>query len=295
MDGLLTVSSTRTISQLQEQIAPATQSKAPASSHGVDICSPENALQLLQSKPNLEDLVRCLRWFPKASRLEEGAFNLKVPSPKAAQILNTLVNDIVPHFWPVLKAESEPNHAKERRLLLGCLTSVAGIGALAVRLKNLLAAGKATKKPEQGDSKENTHNGLLRDTLEVLENILRGDKILGQLLRDILQSVEKPLQRTLVWKELVSWLASGRLLSISAEASESLEAENPDGDYGWLASGKDYTKWLGRNIKTLEPHEDQDLQEFLKLRALVLGKSLSLGYRGKAPQDKNCSLLMNFR
>ena len=275
MEGLLNVSSTRRISDRQDHLTPATRpdtTKVVEDASEVNLNAPQDVLHALQSKPSFDVLRSCLDWLH-----EPHGFNIRIPGPQATQLISVLVNEIISNFWPLLKADRQ--HARELKFLVSSLSSVAGIGALCVRLRLLLDAGKVGKISKDAKAKL---QGDLRDALEVLHLNLRGKNILRTLWQGIEEGVSKVLQRQLLIKELIQQISSGKVLSICAEALEYCELSRAEkDDRSWLGDGKIYSSWLGENARQLFKRFDTDSADNQKLVASVVTKGLSLGNAGK--------------
>ena len=233
--------------------------------------SPQDALESLRLQPDLDRLIETLRWL-SAGIQKKHRFDITEPSPKAARIIFVLINEIVPHVWPILSTESSGIHVKVRKFLIQCLRSVAGIGAVTSQIRTCLSS---SSKP-QGNAKD---ANLIRDLLQVIERILEGEATLTSLWLSLHDEELSASRKSLQWKELISLVASGRLLSICSEASKYLR----DGVQGsaaanWVADGAQYAAWLGRNIaSTIKPQDDfESKKDFAQL----LSKALSLGYTG---------------
>lgn len=243
--------------------------------HGA-IDSPGDALTALRSKPNLDSLIRVLRFLDLSTANNDG-FNIKIPGPGAAQLIFVLVSDILPDYWALL---GNPSHAKEQHLFLRCLKSISGIGAIIAHLRLCLDA-RTGKKVEEG-LETNGSPRTLRDLLNVLETLLRKDNLVSIIWNDVAVFNSKSPQRNLLWKEFVSFVGSGRILSLAAEAHQLLRQQGSEiENASWLGSGDEYSGWMGRNViymltdsKTKEPGD-------LKPLAQLLGKALSLGYSGE--------------
>jgi telomere length regulation protein len=229
--------------------------------------SPDEVLKVLQNKPSFEILRSHLKWLSKA----QDGFQIKVPSPLATQINNALVNEVLPNYWSVLKE----GHQKELNLFLKVLTSVAGLGALTTRLRGLLnpQSGSPNAKALKTEKKQNVN-----ECLEILAKTLYNKTTLRHLWKGIQENIEKPIQRRLLWKELIALLASSKLLSLIAEAL--LYLGSNDENVGWLGEGRLYTKWLGANIKEMIEKHVGSGDEAYNSGAQMLGKALLLGYNG---------------
>lgn len=203
------------------------------------IKSPEEALEALKSKPGFDLLTHVLRWLDDTATSND-KFNIKVPGPKSAQILFILAANIVPDYWVILK---DPAHAKYKKLLERCLGSISGISVLTARLRLLLG------ECETKDFDKKRSSSPIQDLLALLENLLREHNVIECLWIDTSKLIPNPSQQVLAWKEVVSLLAGGRLLSVVAEANRFLsEVSIEVGDGSWLGNGAIYSVWLGRNV-----------------------------------------------
>ena len=236
------------------------------------INSPESALEALKSKPDLDLLTRVLRWLDPSPVIDD-KFNIKIPSPKATQIIYMLVAEIVPHYYSILNGNT---HAKRRKRLLRSLRSTSGIGVIIARLSLL----QNECKSENFDKKKNSQ--AIKELLTLLESILIGDNTVHDLWIDISTLIYNVTQQDLLWKELISLLASGRLLSIAAEANQILKETSLDiNDGSWLGDGVKYSTWIGQNcIHTLKISNDNDDKHYKALSHFI-SKALKLGYTGE--------------
>lgn len=82
------------------------------------------------------------------------------------------------------------------------------------------------------------------------------------------------------WKEFSSLVASSRIPSVSAQASEAL-SQTFDDRKGWLSNGADYSRWLGRGIAELSSRRDLSKPEDFAPIATFCGRAFSIGYTGK--------------
>jgi telomere length regulation protein len=244
------------------------------------IRSPREALEALRSKPDLNLLTRVLR-FLDPSKTDTVGFNIKIPGSTAAQLNFVLVTDIVPDYWALL---ATPSHAREQHLLLRCLKSVSGIGAILARLRFCLDAGNASKTEENLDAKIIPR--ILEDLLNVLEALLHKDNLVSTIWHDIATSNSKPSQRNLLWKEFVSVVGGGRILALAAEAHQILRQQGSEIKHAsWLSSGSEYSSWLGRNVIHMLRDSKSEEPEDLKPSAQLSGKAFSIGYTGELEND----------
>lgn len=244
------------------------------------IDSKEDALKALQSKPDLDLLARVLRFLDLSTANNDG-FNMKIPGPAAAQLIFALVSDTVPDYWALLADQS---HAKDQHLLLRCLKSVAGIGAIITRLRLCLDATTGPKLDENLEKKGTLRT--IRDLLSVLETLFRKDNLFSIIWNDIVVFNSKTPQRNLLWKEFVSFIGGGRILSLAAEAHQLLRQQGSEiENASWLSSGEEYSSWIGRNVIYMLTDSKAEESGGLEPLAQILGKALSLGYSGETRSD----------
>lgn len=244
------------------------------------IDSIEDALKTLQAKPTSDDLTRVLQYLLSSTANHDG-FNIKSPGPAAAQLIHALVSDIVPHYWILL---TDSYHTKEQNLLLRCLKSVSGVGAILARLRFCLDAGIPPKAEENLERKDITRTSI--DLLNVLMSLLHKDNFVSTIWKDSDAFKINPLQRNLLWKEFISFVGGGRILSLAAEVHHFLRQQVSDiASECWIGNGNEYSRWLGRNVIYMLADLNEEKREALKSLAQLLGKSLSLGFSGELQSD----------
>ena len=281
MDELLTVSSTRRLKEDDLQSASAPQLAPTIVKNADNLDSPDDALEVLRSKPSLAEFAKCLQWLQQRTLLPND-FNVKVPGPKASQLVFALANDVLAHFWPVLRDDPDVDGIKPRNGLIACLSSIAGIGALASRLRILTRSLKDGTKRGSSIHKRPAESFHLSETLDFLQALLDGSNFVSGLLKDVENGVSKPVQRDVTWKEVISWLATGKLVEVASEASSVNSWATLDEQDGlWICDGSNYANWLGRNITASAIKMGASEQEMSKKLVLLFSKSLSLGYTGK--------------
>jgi len=280
MESLLTPIRTRNQSALGHEVELLTSNTKPRGTkqQNFSLTSVEDVLELLKSKPDRHSLGKALGWLSSsADRQEE--FNLKKPGPKATQIIYVLVNDIIPDYWTTLSGDASRSPPKEKRLLLQCLRSVAGIGAIASRLRLLIGL----LKESQGHAKvDNTNKAQpLEELLDLIENVLDGDGFISLIWNDINACISQSSQKSLQWKELLSVFASGKVLSLTSEATIILNNLNSSVKAGsWVGDGNQYATWLGRNIQHMLKALLEDDVESKNAISQLLKKAFTLGYTG---------------
>lgn len=247
----------------------------PGSDRIVEVYSPEDALSLIQSQPDFQPLSDCLSWLSLRNKSSTD-FKIEVPSPKTAQIVFSLVHNIIPHYWPLLEHPADLNHAQTRKNLVRCLSSIPGISAIASRLQILLKELPNLNKTQKSGQVEE-----ISCLVNVLECILKKDAFLSTVLHELTNSITDPAKRNLLWKEIVALLAGGRILSLCSEADRVVnETSSSIEDSSWLARGNIYTAWLGRNCACLIQGLPRADQGAVKNVAQLFSRAIKIGYLG---------------
>lgn len=275
MSDLLTPLHTRTRTEAdhsEDQLVPIEAQKPEKPVFAIR--NPEDVLEALRAKPDQATLGRALRWLSRTGQQPDD-FNIKKPGPRAAQIVFTLVNDIVPDYWELLSGQGGQN----TRLLVQCLSSVAGIGAITSRLRLLLTSLKDSQKPAQVTVISKTQPVDI--LLSVFETILAKENFLTTIWHDIESCNLSSSQKSLQWKEFVSLVASGKVLSIASEANLTLGNLSSNlKDWSWVGDGSQYAKWLGGCMQhAVKAVEDHDI-EGQKALSQLLSRVFTLGYTG---------------
>ncbi|KAI9760076.1 MAG: hypothetical protein M4579_001909 [Chaenotheca gracillima] len=269
--------------QAEENALVPARSQASRSHQSLQISNLDDALQLLRSKPSKDDLTTTLRYLENESKQNS---TIHTPSPRAAQLANLLVGTVIPDFWNTFKskdsldfnersAQELPVLSAEVHIFLTCLKTVPGLGAIIARLRSLLTLF--------GDSKDKAKSSVyaqhLSDLLEVTTLLLNDDNYVWVIWQNSSRLRDIPTKLVALWKEFISLICMGKLLSTAAEASTVLEksaAETPP-NY-WISDGARYSRWLGRNVHHMLICMDAEDQTSLVSLAQFLGRSLSLGY-----------------
>jgi telomere length regulation protein len=117
--------------------------------------------------------------------------------------------------------------------------------------------------------------------------------VIETILRDTLKLQPKPAQRHVLWQELCSYVAAGKVLSTVAQAFPLVELAADKRSLEWLADGKQYTQWLARNICHAAMATAIAESEAWSMLAQLLKRSLSLGQSGK-PRVLSCCQLCGY-
>jgi len=230
----------------------------------VSINSTESALQALKNQPSRNTLNAVL------SYLTTEGFSLLLPEPLNASIAHQLINDTIPNYWRTIK------NADEVSKLQKILRNPTCLGHLNTRLRSLVQDSHQKKAP--GEARNTSEH--IADALQVLSLVLSRDETSHLVLQDVLAFGKNPTQRKLIWREYITQVASGRLLSMAAEAEDVLKkSDEAHQDANWVADGKQYAAWLGRNI-AVSVERNSNNEEYLAAIVELCSKSLGLGYTG---------------
>lgn len=233
--------------------------------------SPEDAIQTLKGSPTWSQVQQVLTFLANSNN---AGFNIKQPGASAAPLIQALVTRTLPDFWIDLKREKP--RARTKLMFMNALLSVSGLGALLSRLKILtIACGSAAKPGE-------THVSpfQVRAVLELIEEILRPATIFSSVWSDCVLLGQTLPQRTILWREFVSLVASGKLISSFAEAEDVLKTSGERYKPQWVANGTEYTQWLAQNISHMIRMSNTKDAEIFSAARVMCSKTLALGYSG---------------
>lgn len=257
------------------------------------ILDPDQALHILRSQPDIAALGNVLDYLYSTTSENRG-FNIKRPSSKASLILNALVGSTIPDYWRVLQPNSflkiEQTSQAIKPLarnsqnrphiahLLDCLSSVSGLGALEARLRALL---NSTEDPTHKIEKSAIAVQVC-DLLDVLVVLLGRDDdefILNRWFE--LEGIGNEHEKTLIWRELLGLLCTGRLLSTAAQSLAFVNGATKETNIDcWIADGPKYSRWLGRNIARMARATSHESLRTWDDISQAVRKSFSLGYTG---------------
>ena len=228
------------------------------------VVSPDDALDLLRSQPDLDDVLAVLGML--ASNTYQ-PFNIHAPGPLQAQIINIILTTIIPDFWSVLRKQDVQSFA-------ALLRNVAGLNAIVARLRLL--------SPQTSTSRKQGSSQSIQSLLEVAGYVLAGDLVLELVHRNLCGAVPDKVKREMAWKESVTLIGSGKIPANLAQAVDAVEdKESLNLVVGELSNGATYSAWLGRNIGELAECSSsvpKDSAETTAPAAQVLAKALNIGY-----------------
>lgn len=226
--------------------------------------SAQAALKALKDKPDRTTVNNVLNY------LSKGEVSLALPEPMTASIAHQLINDTIPNYWRALK------ESPQAELLTKALRNPTGLGHIMTRLRSLIVDSHQKKAP--GGPRNTLEH--VEDMIDVLDRTLQGHQTSCLVLQEILKYSNTTTQKKLIWKEYISQVASGRLLSLAAEAENILERNDILRAVSWVSDGTTFAKWIGYNILGLVEADD-DLDEYVKAVVEFCSRALGLGYNGK--------------
>ncbi|KAK8162833.1 telomere length regulation protein-domain-containing protein [Phyllosticta citrichinensis] len=242
MDDLLTAVKTTRIQEVNsEHHAPKPQHLTAISAA---TSTPDQALKALREQPDPQSLHDVLGFLQKSTQ-KSADFNVRVPGPLSAQIIGTLVNSTIPEYWETWE-QSDHN---DRSVILQSLKSVGGLGALVARMKSLCVEEQA--QSQQQIKKARSTRSQIRIILDVLSRLITGSDFASAIWTDVNKFISASNQRQILWREFVSLTASGRIVSISAQAEDLLKETSVQVESTWLSSGPRFATWIGCNVVTL--------------------------------------------
>ncbi|EDN08116.1 predicted protein [Histoplasma mississippiense (nom. inval.)] len=261
------------------------------SSHPSTINSLEEVLHTLKSSPDKRRVVQVLGFLDPAQGLG-GGFNITAPTAQAAQILHIVITTTIPDHWGGLGDEDSPapegdHKPKPKAALLRCLSSLAGIGALVAHLRSLLS-----KQDSLPSEKRSGNKIVIQDLITVLSLVLKPPDLLFNLYVNISSNIERPAQRQIMWKELISLLAAGKVLSVAAESLLTIKDIKLPGSIHWIGDGNMYASWLGRCISRMASKVQSTDLDCWNYLAQFVGRSLSLGYPAQVVSEIYNTLLL---
>jgi hypothetical protein len=235
------------------------------------ITSPEKAWDILKQQPTEDAFEAVMRYLENGIKKKHD-FNIHTPSAPAAQILNTLVTDIVPDRWEILNSNTVSRTDKAiRKSLLLCMSSTAGMGAVIARIQSLLTS------PHIKNAGSSQYI-VFKDTVLFFKSMTYQKTFVRDLLFQTRSSGGKYGQEQAVWAEATSLLAGSKILNVFLEASamSELRSEIPS----WLQDAKEYSGWLGVNISSAAIGITASMEQAWKMLANLLKRALSLANKG---------------
>ena len=229
--------------------------------------STDEVLQLLRSSPDTDALHDLLLFLNQPSQQSAG-FDIKIPTPSSAKVVNELINTTLPDFWG--------SHDQTNLLIIGCLRSVAGIGAVLAKIRLLISQHKSSRQSVKGSDATRP----LSDLTSVFSQLLNSDNLAQNVYTDIDKLVENQAKRSLLWKEFLALVGTGKIIAAAAEAEDTVKSIEGQHEPSWLSNGTKYSAWLSRNVCTMLQQTTRDIST-IKAAAQLCGKALGIGYPGR--------------
>ncbi|KAI1936599.1 telomere binding protein [Ophidiomyces ophidiicola] len=280
MDSLLTAVKTVDLGHRDADLLGTISGDANTSTTSSDerctIDTPEEALRVLTSEPSEIQFLSALN-FLDPTQVSKNRFDITVPEPPTVSIVNSLVSLAINHRWAAIEKEYRSS-TKSRRartakaVVLRCLTSVGGIGALIANLRTLLDQLSGLREGERA-----SRHIVLRDTLSALSNVLHTPGLLFRIYQQIAR-VDHLAKRQLAWSQLMVFLASSRVLSTAAETLDAINDLDSLISIRWIGDGKTYASWLGHSIVSMALSLDNSDTEAWRSLGKFTQRALSLGY-----------------
>ncbi|KAH7408466.1 telomere length regulation protein-domain-containing protein [Phaeosphaeria sp. MPI-PUGE-AT-0046c] len=235
--------------------------KAPYIQDVIHIDSATSALKNLKNQPSHDTVVNTLKY------MSSNGFNLLLPEPLNASIAHQLVNDTIPHYWQPLRKTIQVKQ------FATVLRNPIGIGHIITRLRSLITDSRQKRSPTE--TRDPTLH--IEELLDLLDVMLSGDQVSSKIFQDIQTHGKNAVQKMLIWREYLSQTASGRLLSITAEAEDVLKGKKTSRTTSWLADGGKFSDWLGQNIAFMT-RDINKTEEYRSAVAELCSKTLTIGY-----------------
>lgn len=271
-----------------ENIQAQNNQTQPKALTGKELSSLQDVLDVLKSNPTSDQVYAVLYALDPADRETAKSLpDIRLPSPAATQILQVLISVTLRDHWNTLQAEYNAQRpasraSKARGALLRCFCSIAGINVIVGHLQTQL-------KPQQSSPNKDRDPGrnlVIRDVTSFIAALLEPTDVLFRIHQDLLSLHGPAGARKVAWREACSLLAGGKLLSVLAEVTSSIDESNSVDVPRWLIEGNEYAGWLGRQLAFMSLHGKHDDEDYVKDLALVVGRALSLGYSGNSYQYK---------
>jgi len=231
--------------------------------------SPEEALETLRSQPGFDALLAVLKYLRRGSK-HNGDFDIRRPTALNAQIIHTLVTEIVPNYWTVLQESSD---GRDINILLDCLRSLPGINAAITYLKSLIREAKSRPK----DLKNSHVLFNLACASSLLSNLLEGKGELVNIWNHV-ASVNNQAQARPLRHEFLTLFTSGKIISLAAEAGDICRQAGHLVESLWIADNKQYLSWLAHSF--IHWIKKQASEDDLKICAELGARSMRLGHAG---------------
>jgi telomere length regulation protein len=249
------------LQQLQQAPKP---NKAAISIQTVD-----DVLSILKNEPDYDSFRAAVYHLSNSDHLRS---LLALPSATTSQLVSLLIGNVLPSYWSQMQS-----HASETELVArvcDCLRTIPAFSLSLNRLKVLIAEAEQRNKTE----KKAFLQSNMACVIDILELLMSSDSFVPGIWHNLSLCQITESQRAVAWKEFCSIIASGKVISLVAQADIYLDgfANRPK---SWLGTGKQYAAWLARNLATMSKKTAAGPAS-LKSCSGLLAASFSLGYAG---------------
>ncbi|KAI0974306.1 telomere length regulation protein [Xylaria arbuscula] len=244
--------------------------------------SPEEALESLKNQPSYDTLLAVLEYL-RTGAVDKHKFDVRTPGPLSAQIVHTLVTDIVPNYWTALQDASDRDGIDA---LLTSLRSISGINATLTYVRSLIREARSQPK----DSRDSHAILNLTSTLSLLADLLGDDDEVMHIWNHTASTNDSARIRPLR-QEFLSVFTSGKIVSFAAEAEDIYREAGQPLKSLWIADNKQYIGWLARN--QIQWAKSQPSEGDLKLCAELGARALRLGHAEILVQQLLYKLLLH--
>ncbi|KAL9033716.1 MAG: hypothetical protein Q9180_005800, partial [Flavoplaca navasiana] len=240
-----------------------------------EITSAEHTLEILRCRPQQESFCAVLKWLHPNNGGSTG-FDIHSQTLQASQIIHTLINDVLPDYWDIFWREHSEVNRRTRDTIILILSNVSGLSILNSRLKALI-----TEKEGSGGNqsvRDSAQAETLKNTMLLLEAILEPQDFVRTIWSRLCRSSE-PARRWLLWKEFVTLLGNGRILSTASEADAILQKSSDSiKERSKLSEGVRYRTWLGSNLNRMLVSSSNDKTDDRKACIQMFERALTLGH-----------------
>jgi len=231
----------------------------------------EKSLDILKRQPSFDDLQAVLKNISLSPHLYG---SLKIPSSLTSQFLTLLIHDILPNYWSQL-LQCPPGDSTVLQIGL-CLRSIPALSITLNRLKTLISEAGRDHRPNA----VTFFHSHVKCIVGILQLILQPQDFLLNVYTDLEKSPATEAQKQLYWKEFSSTVATGKIISIIAEAGSIFNSDRQIAPYSWLGDGLQFSAWLAKNMAHLAAQCDAESPNRLRCCSSMFLKSMSLGYPG---------------
>ena len=121
---------------------------------------------------------------------------------------------------------------------------------------------------------------LLHESKRDFERIRALQISLSDSLAELWPYSEPLVHDDQLWKETLSLVASGKVLSVAAQADEALKQSSDIEKTTWVGNGSKYVQWIGKGVVQISKFDADSMVETTHRASELFGKAFSLGHAG---------------